>query len=409
MRGNKPTFQREFGEMRIGIAGPVSIGPIRHLLPDVEDVPATYSFPLIGILARELHGRGHEVVVFAGSDRITVPARFVGERITVLVTPRRKSRNAYDFYRVERKYLREAMGAERCDLIHAHWTYEFAAAAQESGTPTLVTAHDAPLAIQRYFMRTRGAFHWLCRLGLALRVLHEATDITAVSPYVAEHLTKVLRVKLPIQVIPNGVASSLFALGEKRLAAGTQESEPLLATVVEGFTELKNAKRALQAFALLRHKIPFARMNMYGSDFGPDEDASRWANENRLAAGVSFIGKVPQKRLFEELTERATLLFHPTLIEAHPMTICEAMALGVPVVGGRASGGVPFTLDSGRAGTLVDVSDPADMAKTLAALAADPPRRQRLAEYAWKFAKERFTLDVMVESYLERYRTIVKR
>lgn len=393
--------------MRIGIAGPVSLGPLIPLLNNPGDIPPTYSFPLIGILARELHLRGHDVVVFAGSDAIATPVRFVGERMTVSITPRRKSRNAYDFYRLERRYHRKAMIAERCDLIHANWTYEFAAAALESGTPTLVTAHDAPLAIQRYFIRTKAALHWLCRLGLALRVLHKASNLTAVSPYVAEHITKVLRVKTPIQVIPNGVDRSLFKLGEGRMAAGPHNFLPLFATVLEGFSERKNPKRALQAFALLRQNIPAARMHMYGIDFGPDEVASRWANDNRLAEGVSFIGKVPQKRLFEDLTGKAMLLFHPALEEAHPMAICEAMALGLPVVGGRDSGGVPFTLDSGRAGVLVDVSDPAAMAEALEDLAADPLRRQRLAESAWKFAKERFTLDVMVESYLERYERIL--
>ena len=235
------------------------------------------------------------------------------------------------------------MLAEHCDLIHAHWTYEFAAAAQESSIPSLVTAHDAPLAIQRYVIKTRASIFWLCRLALAMRVLHRASNLSAVSPYVAEHIRNVLRVKTHIQVIPNGIDRSLFELGKQRLASQPQTSHPLFATVQEGFSELKNAKRALQAFGLLRKTVPAAHMNMYGIDFGPHEAASQWAEKNRLVEGVSFVGKVPQKRLFDELTERVTLLFHPSLQEAHPMAICEAMALGLPVLAGKSSGGVPYT------------------------------------------------------------------
>ena len=35
------------------------------------------------------------------------------------------------------------------DIVHAHWTYEFALGAIESRVPTVVTAHDAPLSILR--------------------------------------------------------------------------------------------------------------------------------------------------------------------------------------------------------------------------------------------------------------------
>jgi glycosyltransferase involved in cell wall biosynthesis len=393
--------------MRIGITGPVSLGPLISLLKNSDELPPTYSFPLIGILARELHDRGHDVVVFAGSKNITSPVRFSGERITVSITPRRILRTAYDFNRVERRFLVESMRSECCDIIHAHWTYEFASAALESRTPTIVTAHDAPLSVVRYFIHTKAAFHYLFRAALAFRILHNARHISAVSPYVANHIRRALYVKTPVEVIPNGVNGALFELGRNRLASGSEESQPLFATVLEGFSERKNAKRALEAFALLRKSIPDAHMNMYGVDFGPEEEASLWAKKNRISDGVSFIGKVAQKQLFEDLTERATVLFHPALEEAHPMAICEAMALGLPVVGGSFSGGVPFTLDGGRAGVLVDVCNPTNMARALGELAGDPSRRRHLAEAAWRFAKKHFTLDTMVESYLERYQSIL--
>ena len=395
--------------MRIGITGPVSLAPVRHLIRNGEDLPPTYSFPLIGILARELHARGHEVVVFAGSDRVQVPVRFSGERIVASISPRRRSRNAYDFYRWERKYLLAAMVAERCDVIHAHWTYEFAAAALASGIPTLVTAHDAPLRIQRYFLGTKGTFHWIFRFFLAMWVLHKTSHLTVVSPYVANHITGVLGVKIPVHVVPNGVDDSLFAFGERRLAVGQTDFPVHLATVLEGFSERKNARRALQAFALLRKTVPSARMNMYGVDFGPDEAASSWAHKHRLGEGVTFMGKVGQKNLFDDLTKKVAVLFHPALEEAHPMAICEAMALGVPVIAGKFSGGVPYTLDGGSAGVLVDVRSPRAMAGALEKLLGDPLGRQQVAEKACCFALQNFCLHGMVEKYLEIYTKILCR
>jgi hypothetical protein len=42
--------------------------------------------------------------------------------------------------------MREALQREQPDILSAHWTYEFAAAAIATGIPHVVTAHDAPLA-----------------------------------------------------------------------------------------------------------------------------------------------------------------------------------------------------------------------------------------------------------------------
>jgi hypothetical protein len=49
---------------------------------------------------------------------------------------------AWDLFAQERAGLERAMREDPCDVVHAHWTYEFALAALASGQPTLVTARD---------------------------------------------------------------------------------------------------------------------------------------------------------------------------------------------------------------------------------------------------------------------------
>jgi glycosyltransferase involved in cell wall biosynthesis len=63
----------------------------------------------------------------------------------------------------------------------------------------------------------------------------------------------------------------------------------------------------------------------------------------------------------------STAMVHPSRWEACCMAIAEAMSLGLPVVGGRDSGGVGWQLDQGRAGILVDVTDPRDIARGILA------------------------------------------
>jgi hypothetical protein len=128
--------------MRIGIAGPITLKMLSGLFPPGTKLPGTYSFPLIATLAEKLRDRGHEVVVFALSSSVVQTQHFTGDRIEAYVCPRRRPRwQMLDFFRGERLVLRKAMQQSRCDVIHAHWTYEFGAAAVASGLPHVVTAH----------------------------------------------------------------------------------------------------------------------------------------------------------------------------------------------------------------------------------------------------------------------------
>ena len=64
------------------------------------------------------------------------------------------------------------------------------------------------------------------------------------------------------------------------------------------------------------------------------------------------------------------------------MTVLEAMALGLPVVGGIGSGAVPWVFDEGRSGFLTNVSSPEQIAATLLTClrqAEERKRRQRNA------------------------------
>ena len=400
--------------MHIGIAGPVSLGPLDPWLVTWDNRPKTYSFPLIGQIAANLLQRGHRVTVFAGGLDIARTVAFKKDALEVIVTPWRCKNAAYDFYREERKNLCAVMDASSCDIIHAHWTYEFAAAAQQSGKPTLVTAHDAPLAIQKYFITTRAAVFWLMRMGLGAKVIRNAAMLTAVSPYVARHIEKWFHPRCPVQVIPNGIPDDLFTLGENRLethvranAPATGDTKPfIIASILEGFGKRKNATTGIAAFARFHSKEKNSRLRMYGADFGPDGPAEKWARERGLSDGIEFRGFTPHEQLMRETNQEGDLLLHPALEEAHPMAICEAMALGVPVLGGIRSGGVPFTLDNGNVGFLTDVSNSHAIADSLGRLHQNREGLVKKSGLAWEYASKEYRLSIMMNSYEKAYRQL---
>jgi L-malate glycosyltransferase len=228
--------------------------------------------------------------------------------------------------------------------------------------------------------------------------------LTAVSPYLAEHLARVFRYRGPIHVVPNGLSPSVFAVGESRGEA-PPEGGPRFASVLTGWTRVKNPRTLLLAFARVRAELPGATLTMYGPGFGPGEDAERWARAEGVAAGVEFAGIVRHPGLLERLAAGADVLVHPAVEESFSMAVAEAMALGLAVIGGERSGGVPSTLDGGRAGRLVDVTSPDALARAMVELGTDAGLRRRMGCVARRSARDRFSLAAVVAAYERIYET----
>ena len=388
--------------MKVGIATPVSLRMLAELVERGDEMPRGYEFPPHALMIREYVARGHDVSVYTCSRGITEPMTFVGPGLRIHIGRYRERGRARDFFAVERQDLVAAMAADPCDVVHAHWNYEFALAAIESGLPHLVTAHDAPLKI---FGLYRDPYRFM-RLLMSARAIGKTREMSAVSVHVADHLRKVFRYQRPISIVPNGLPSSVFEISATRHAPGAGIT---FATVLTGWSRLKNGRVALRAFQRTREAVPEGRLVMYGPGYGPGEGASVWAAAHGLDAGVEFAGTVPHPELMVALKSSVDVLVHPALEESFCMAIAEAMACGIAVIGGEKSGGVASTLDEGRAGRLVDVRSAGAVASAMVELAQDAALREKLATAAHASAQQRFLMGRVVERYEGIYTRILNQ
>ena len=394
--------------MNIGIAGPSSWSELAPWIPSNMSLPPISTFPLIGRLASLLREKGHNITVFTTSTEVSSPQLIQGDQMKVWITPMRQKRAAYNFYANEVAFLSEAMRSSDCEIIHAHWCYEFASAALNSGVPSLITSHDNPNEEHRFSLWTRAYPFWFLRCFLGRRILCRAPFVTAVSPYVQDNIHKFTGRHTHVRVIPNGIQQALFAEGRSRLdTLPIKRSNFTIASVLEGFGKRKNARAALKGFSLFRSQFPQSLYVLFGGDYQQEGPAHNWARDNGLDAGVLFRGRQSQSVFHPFLLAQVDVLLHPSLLESHPMAIIEAMALGIPVIGGIDSGGVPFTLNHGEAGLLVDVRSPEAIAKALIKAYQDPYTALSFAKKAWIFAKENFTEEIMVDRYLMAYEEVL--
>ena len=140
-------------------------------------------------------------------------------------------------------------------------------------------------------------------------------------------------------------------------------------------------------------------MLMFGAGHSADGLAAAWAGKKGLKGGIEFIGPVPHAKVIDLLSRRVDVLVHPSLEEAHPMPLIEAMSLGIPAIGGDRVGGVPWTLGNGECGVLVDVRSPDQIASAMIRLAQDENTRTRLGAAGREFARRRFHIEQVADQY----------
>ena len=408
--------------MKICITGPIATEDVLPLvdgpLPPV--LPAGYGgAPLTAVLIDQLLRAGHSVVAITVDYSMPPqlkPVVLKGVRFEFQVHPGRRRAwrwnegrpgRAVDLFRCERQLLAQAIAACAPDVVHAHWTYEFALGALDSGVPHLVTTHDSPRQVLSYSRNAYRAIRWL----MAQQVARRAKLTSAVSSYMAAEWRSLSHKQA--MVVPNPVAGYVLDLGRARLHLASRS----VALVSNGWGSRKNVAAGLQGFAQFRRlsrpvegaMLELPQLHCYGADFGPGELAEQFAIAHNLADGVSFHGRLSHRQLIDRLREQDALL-HPALEESFGVVLAEAMALGLPVVAGRRSGAVPWVVGADAHGDapaaiLVDVTSADAIAKGLAELFDDGYARRSSA--AVQQVRLRFDPAVVAAGYLALYEQAV--
>ncbi len=310
-----------------------------------------------------------------------------GERVRLAAGPYRTRIRTMskDLFRDERSFIAEKLRDWQPDVAGAHWTYEFALGLLDSGIPHLITVRDwAPTVL--WSMRDP---YRAVRLYMQFLTFARGSNFAAVSPYMARRVERVTR--RSVAVVPNGI-------GDAWLAA-VHDAEPgsNVLAINHGFDRRKNVRRLLSDWPKVAERVPGTLLHLVGHGFEEDGPAHHWSAGKQLAQDVMFHGPVSRAEL-PEMLKKTKVFVHPSLEESFGMTVLEAMASGVPVVGGAKSGAIPWLLSSG-AGVLVDVKTPGAIADGVVRILRDSDYGQQVAAAGRARAHE-FALEQVAESYM---------
>jgi glycosyltransferase involved in cell wall biosynthesis len=377
--------------MHIGFCAPVTYKAFETYLNAPGELPAE-EWGLLADIATAYLERGHRVTIVSWSRALPATRVWRGQDLAVIAVP---MRNLSTRLPALVREMANWLSNEKPDVVHAHWLYEYADAALGSGIPALVTAHDAPWRIAT----RQQALYWWYRAAYAqLRVLPRIRFLTAVSPYTEESMRRQCRYRRRLEMIPNGIPARHHAEAPRQ-----RRLHPNNVTLVSisNWSPLKNVPAALQAFALVRKQYPGARLILVGNGLGADEAAQSYAEERELHHGVIFKGAILRDTMYALLRDEADIHLHTSREEACCMAVLESMSQAVPCVAGNASGGIPWMLDGGAAGVLVDIESPEAVAAAILSLLDDEAHYARISAAAWQQVRTIFAFDRVIDRYLE--------
>ena len=363
--------------------------------------------PFIGTLIKELLQKGIEVVAITTSDiemGDSTIKEFSNGNFKWIVVPQRKHAFRFngfkfgrmlDFFYTERKAMLKMVKRNKPDIIHAHWGYEFAHVALSSHLPYLITLHDNPFKIAKYYKNSYRYF----RLFYAEYLVRKMKFMSTVSPYMESYIS---RTKGNYRIIPNPINISndyadIKSLINKRLDALDNLK---IVMILNGWDKRKNGMNGMLAFQLVQKLFPKAELHLYGEGSELNGKANNDANRIKIQ-NVFYHGSVPNAVLKSDLVDYHILL-HPALEESFGVVLIEAMSMGMPSIGGDNSGAVSWVINNDN--LVTDVLNPSEMCKTILACLEN---YCQLGIQAFENVQTRFSSKFVCDAYVSYYHDII--
>ena len=156
---------------------------------------------------------------------------------------------------------------------------------------------------------------------------------------------------------------------------------------VRAFHEIYNPQMAIALVAQLQKKYPDIRLTMVGPDIdGSMDKCMALAAQKELTKSIKFTGKL-SKQEWISLSADYDIFINTSNFDNQPVSLVEAMALGMPVVSTNV-GGIPYLAEDGKTAVLVNAYDIAAMAHAVDKLINNNAMSQSLSSNGRKKSEQ---------------------
>lgn len=293
----------------------------------------------------------------------------------------------------------------KIDLIHAHLTYSAiwsAIATRLTGIPSIASLHVSVEATRSLHTSMRHRLLTGVRDDLLKKVANAwSSRVVLVSAALRDAYVDAGLNREKARVVHNGIEVERFRRprAETRARLNAEFAVPADVPLVAMVSVLRPGK-GVEVLIDAISSVPDATFLIIGDGPMRDEWSARAAAKGvaHRIRWAGFRGDVDQ------LLAGCDLFVHPSLDDAFPTVLLEAMAAGLPVVATRV-GGIPEIVTAGVTGELVPPSDAPRLGAAIASLLSDREALQQMSAHAAAGA-DRFSTEAWVGRLVDVYRDV---
>ena len=206
--------------------------------------------------------------------------------------------------------------------------------------------------------------------------------------------------------IYNGIDLSIFLRDhlppDRKVDIFGLPEDSVILTTVAVIREQKGIQYMLNVLPEMMGKLP----NLYYVIVGDGNYLESLENLSETLGIAGHVVFMHHRTNIPEILAASDLFVFPTLSDALPTVLLEAMAAGVPIVASEV-GGVPEILENDVNGLLVPPADPASLADACLRLLCDKSLADRLTAAAHDTVLERFDIRQYAGNLLKLYEQVL--
>jgi 1,2-diacylglycerol 3-alpha-glucosyltransferase len=358
----------------------------------------------ISLNKKFLEKRGHEVFVFTFSDMDSaddepniirspgLPLLDTGYYISLSYTPQaKKLLNTMQVVHVHHPFVSGNLALRYC---------------RPRGIPIVFTNHTRYDLYSQAYLPPMADIIGVAAVQAYLPAFCRACDLV-ISPSAGMRDVLVgLGVDIPIEIAPNGVDLRPFqdpdnSINRQELGFSTED---VVLIYVGRLGPEKNLRFLLRSFAGVVQAYDHARLLIIGD--GPESEFLKdQVTHANISDFVKFVGMIPYEKMPAYL-RMADAFVTASITEVHPLTVVEAMAAGLPVLG-ISSPGISDTVQEGKNGYLVLHDDMASFTAKMVRLVREDEFRRQMGETARQTAAE-YDIERTTAMMEERYQNVIE-
>jgi glycosyltransferase involved in cell wall biosynthesis len=197
-------------------------------------------------------------------------------------------------------------------------------------------------------------------------------------------------------------------LNDLRQELGIPQESRLIG-MVGHINEAKGVPDFINAAALIRDLHPESRFIVVGAPLATNkrlfEDVKGLIKSQKLQDQVILTGR---RNDVSELLAMFDVFVMPSLYEACPISLLEAMSMAKPIVATDV-GGIPQLVRNGVQGLLCPPNNPAALAERILSLLDNPAEGKRLGLEARKRAVTKFDLSICIDLHERYYKELMEQ